>query len=246
MVALLLLERQQHPLINRARTTLNDAIVPMIDLASTPSRWLDDSTSNVRDWIHAHNENNALKNENNVLRKWQQRALILESENRRLRALLHMEALPLLNYTAARIVGNDAASMEHSLFIRLTPPHNFQNNMAVMTHQGLVGRLQDVGTSSARVLLSTDANSRIPVMTEGSRIKAILVGNNSDHPELQYLPDDVKITKGERIISSGDGGVFPAGIPIGIVVATGSTPKINLYIDRHSLEHVLIATEKGL
>jgi rod shape-determining protein MreC len=245
MIGLLILERQQHPLIARMRSSANDILVPVVDVASTPSRWIDILLQNVHSWVVTRKENVTLKNENSMLRQWQQRAVLLEAENRRLRDLLHMEALPLLQYASARVIGNNAASMEHRLFVRLPTSRIFTNAMAVMTHQGLVGRLQQVGTSTATILLCTDANSRIPVITENSRIKAILVGNNTDTPELHYLPDDTKLTAGEPIITTGDGGVFPAGIPVGVVMSSGSTPKVDLYMNRHTLEYVLIATEKG-
>ena len=82
-----------------------------------------------------------------------------------------------------------------------------------------VGRVTEVGDRAARILLLTDLNSRVPVAFDGSRERAVLAGDNSDRPRLLYLPEQSAVKIGERIVSSGNGGIFPPGLPIGIVSA---------------------------
>jgi rod shape-determining protein MreC len=81
----------------------------------------------------------------------------------------------------------------------------------------MLGRVIEVGEKAARVLLLTDINSRVPVLIEGSNQKAILSGNNGDYLSLKHLPADSSLSEGGRIVTSGDGGIFPAGLPIGRV-----------------------------
>src|SRR5205807_3200695 len=90
---------------------------------------------------------------------------------------------------------------------------------AAVSDEGLVGRLTEVGSRASRVLLITDLNSRIPVVIESSHANAVLAGDNSERPRLAYVaePDTVKI--GDRILTSGEGGVFPPGVPVGMVAA---------------------------
>jgi rod shape-determining protein MreC len=91
------------------------------------------------------------------------------------------------------------------------------------------------------VLLLTDLNSRIPVVVENSRINAVLAGDNSERPRLIYIgePDSVKI--GDRVVSSGEGGVFPPGLPVGVVAALGpGGPRIETYAELSQLGYVLV------
>ena len=90
---------------------------------------------------------------------------------------------------------------------------------AAITGEGLVGRLTEVGNRAARVLLITDLNSRIPVTIESSHANAVLAGDNSERPRLLYLPSPDAVKIGDRIVTSGEGGVFPPGLPVGVVAA---------------------------
>ena len=82
---------------------------------------------------------------------------------------------------------------------------------------GLVGRISGVGSSTSRVLLLTDASSRIPVSIPASGQNAILAGDNSPYPFVDFLEHPDRVRPGDRVISSGDGGVFPAGLLVGQV-----------------------------
>ena len=86
-----------------------------------------------------------------------------------------------------------------------------------MTGDGLVGRVAELGDHAARILLLTDLNSRVPVVIEETRERAILSGDNTERPALAYLPPDARVSSGQRVVTSGSGGVLPAGLPIGTV-----------------------------
>ena len=88
--------------------------------------------------------------------------------------------------------------------------------------RGLVGRVMEVGMRSARVLLLTDINSRIPVVMEQSRARAMLVGTNGPRPRLLHWPEGVQPAEGERIVTSAEANAFPAGLPVGTVRFTAS------------------------
>ena len=91
------------------------------------------------------------------------------------------------------------------------------------------------------MLLLTDLNSRVPVVVEKSRVRAILAGNNTDRPELQFLADSMPLQLGERIVTSGHGGVFPSGIPIGVVTQISHRgAEIELFADFDRLEYVRV------
>jgi rod shape-determining protein MreC len=101
---------------------------------------------------------------------------------------------------------------------------------AAMTGEGLVGRVSEVGSRAARILLITDLNSRVPVVVDGTRQRAILAGDNSARPSLRYA-DSGTIRTGDRIVTSGQGGVFPPGLPVGVV---GSVDSEGIWVEPYS------------
>jgi rod shape-determining protein MreC len=90
-----------------------------------------------------------------------------------------------------------------------------------MTPQGLAGRIIDVGGRSARILLITDFNSRLPVVVERSGDQAILTGDNTDQPKLRFLPLGPDLRVGDRILTSGRDGLLPPGLMVGQISAMG-------------------------
>jgi rod shape-determining protein MreC len=98
-----------------------------------------------------------------------------------------------------------------------------------------------VGLRSARFLLLTDINSHLPVMLEGSRAKAILTGDNSDRPRLNYLSPSSNASPGDRVVTSGHGGVFPPGMPIGVISSVqDGIARVEPFVHRHQLEYVTV------
>ncbi len=238
------LSHGQHPLTTRITSAINDAFLPIIEALSQPAILAQRMKQNAIHWNYTYEENAKLRQENAQLLAWQNLALKLEAENKALRSLFQLEALPPLTYTSARIVGARAGSLEHSLLLALPIGHHVKPEQAVMSQQGLVGRIKEVGERSATVLLITDSNTRIPVISERSRIRAILAGDNTAQPTLQYLPDNQKPEKGERIITSDDGHVFPAGIPVGEATDLQQHKmRIIPFASLATLEYVLIASQ---
>jgi rod shape-determining protein MreC len=93
---------------------------------------------------------------------------------------------------------------------------------AALAREGLVGRVAEVGSRAARILLITDLNSRVPVVVDGTHRRAILAGDNAARPSLRYADTGGTMRIGDRIVTSGQGGVFPPGLPVGVVVSADS------------------------
>ena len=109
----------------------------------------------------------------------------------------------------------------------LTPARKGQ---VALDERGFVGRVTEVGSRSARVLLATDINSRIPVTLENSRARAIMVGNNAARPRLQHWPEGQVPREGDRVVTSAEAGAFPSGLPVGVVRWTESgAPEVELF-----------------
>ena len=112
---------------------------------------------------------------------------------------------------------------------------------AVISEAGLVGHIVEAGERASRLLLLTDLNSRVPVVVESSRARAILAGNNSDRPKLRFLADNAVPPPGERIVTSGHGGVFPSGLAVGLV-APGDLggARVEPFADFNRIEYVRV------
>ncbi len=141
------------------------------------------------------------------------------AENARLRELLHLAPDPAISFVSTRVIANSGGSFVRSVLVDAGRSEGLARGQAAMTGSGLVGRVTEVGEHAARVLLLTDLNSRVPVAFDGSRERAVLAGDNSNRPRLVYLPEVSAVKIGDRIVSSGNGGIFPPGLPIGVVAA---------------------------
>jgi rod shape-determining protein MreC len=112
---------------------------------------------------------------------------------------------------------------------------------ATMDGLGLVGRISGVAQNTSRVILLTDASSRIPATIQPSGQRAIIAGDNSAAPPLDFIENPDLVRPGDRIVSSGDGGVFPAGLVIGQVAADpGGRLRVRLAADYERLEFLRV------
>ncbi len=223
------------------RNSVTDIVSPALILLSEPFRQVAAVTNSVTGMSELRAENTQLRAENARLREWYQTALMLESENQSLHALLNVKPDPAHRFITARVIGDSGNAYVKSAIVSAGQNDLVQKGQAVLSGDGLVGRIIESGRSSARVLLLTDVNSRVPVLIEGSRQKAILMGQNTDLPALKYLPVDTDIKEGTRIITSGNGGMFMSGLPIGTVkIGKDGLPYVKPYADISRITHVRI------
>ena len=130
-------------------------------------------------------------------------------------------------------------SRSHALIIYSAGNDTIKKGQVVLSDNGVVGRVERVGQVYSKVILVTDINSKIPVMVEKSRIRGILSGDNTGMPKLIFTPLEADLNVGDKIVTSGVAGVFPAGLPIGKIVAIDKNNiKINTFSDLDRLEYV--------
>ncbi len=240
-VTLIWLSQADNRIATNIRTTVTDGLVPLVATLSAPADFIERANDKFNGILYLYEENARLQKENARLVQWQNVARQLEAENASLRKLAGLKAATDMHYISARIVGSTAHLYSHTIMLDSGSKEGIEPYQAVLTHEGLVGRIKDMGKSSARVIAITDINSRIPVMGESSRDKAILTGDNSDEPLLAHLPEETGVHVGERIITTSDGGVFPAGLVVGEVTAIdGNRVRVKPYVDFHKLEYVRV------
>lgn len=217
-------------LFESVRSSVTDAVAPLLDTLARPVAALDSAVGRVRSIVAVYQENARLAEENDKLLGWQQAALSLASENAELRELLKLAPEPPISYVTARVIADSGGAYARSVIVDAGRENGVGRGEAAVSGEGLVGRVSEVGSRTARILLITDLNSRVPVVIEGSRQRALLVGDNSERPGLSYLDSGSAARIGDRIVTSGQGGVFPPGLPVGVVAALdGELPRVEPY-----------------
>ena len=186
-------------------------------LLAEPLARLRDVADSARDVFTLASENARLREENEQLRKWQAIALALDAENTTLKANLKWIPDPVPSFVTARVVADASGVYARAVLLSAGPNHGITKGQIALDDRGLVGRVTEVGARSVRVLLLTDMNSRIPVILEGSRSRAILTGTNGARPRLQYWTEGVQPVEGERVVTSAEANAFPADLPVGTV-----------------------------
>lgn len=239
--ALMLLGRADSPVVEHIRVVVDDGVAPVLDVLSQPAGAIASVVNAVHDLASLRAENVRLREQNERLLQWQAAARRLDSENQSLRAQLNFVPGPDPSFITARIVGDTGGAFVHSMLINAGSRDGVRKGQAVMAGDVLVGRIAEVGERSARVLLLTDINSHVPVVVEGSRAKAILTGDNTDRPRLNYLSPNVAAGQGDRVVTSGHGGAFPPGIPIGVIASVqDGLVRVDPFVHRYRLEFVTI------
>jgi rod shape-determining protein MreC len=207
--------------VERLRVAMTDFMAPVMSAVSKPFATVGDSVGGIRTMRELKAENIRLREDNAKLQQWYEAALKLQAQNQSFRELLNVKADPALVFVTARIISDPGGAFVKSVLLPVGSSHNVTKGNAVMSGHGLIGRVVEAGTQSSRVLLITDLNSRIPVMVQDTRTRAILAGRNTDLLRLERLPIDSGLSVGQRIVTSGDGGQLPPDIPIGTIVDIG-------------------------
>lgn len=203
------------------RSGVMDLFAPVLATVNVPVQTAATYVRAVTGLAAMQEENARLQAENQRLREWYQTALQLEARNSALEGLLNVAADPQSRFVTARIIADSGNAYVRSMLVLAGHENNVYKGQPVLAAEGLVGRVIEAGDRAARVLLLNDMNSRIPVMVEGKNWRAILAGTNNGLPALDHLPPEAlkDMEEGLRIVTSGHGGLFPFGLPVGEVVA---------------------------
>jgi rod shape-determining protein MreC len=239
--SLMMVGRAEVVMVDRARAMVLNATAPILDIISEPVSTVVSAYHYTAGLFDAYSENQQLKAEIARLKSLDQTAAKLAAENAMLRDLTHFVPDGALNFVSGRVIGEAGGPFVRSVLINIGSEDGLSRGDAVVNGEGLVGRLTDVGDRASRVLLLTDLNSRVPVVIEETRERAILAGDNTGRPTLAYLPPDARVKSGQRVVTSGNGGVLPPGLPIGtVVVERDGVPRVQPFVDWDKLEFVRV------
>jgi rod shape-determining protein MreC len=245
-VGLMILGKADTVVVEQVRIHVTDVAAPILDGLSRPVDAAVAQIEDIQGWLALREENRRLVAEREQLLRWQQVARQLQAENASLRQLLNVVAEPDLRFVSARVVADTGGAFANSLLINAGNQAGIAKGQVVVGSDGLVGRIAGAGPRSARVLLITDLNSRVPVVVGPARIRAILAGDNSARPRLLYVAQGAAISAGDRVVTSGQADAFPPGLDVGVVASVDDSGiRVKPFIDRHRLEYVRVIDYLG-
>ena len=220
-VAVLLSDRRetmQAGAYGAARAVTDMVGQPASQVVAAPGRWTGQSLVFLRSYFFAAEENRLLRSEVKELQQWRDAAVALADTNARYKALLGFRTDPPIPMVAARVVLDARGPFSNSRLADAGREAGVQVGNPVMSDRGLIGRVVGVTRGASRVLMLTDVASRTPVLIDRTDARAILAGDGSQTPRLDYLRGQAPVKVGDRVLTSGDGGIFPRGLPIGTAV----------------------------
>lgn len=223
------------------RASFTDIAAPLLELAAQPIRAVKGIGPYFRMQGDLARENAELRQQLIEARYWEDLAYRQRDRIEVYESALNVQTQATQDRIGAWTVADPRGPFVHARLIGRGRNAGIADGYPVINLYGLVGRVYETGERSARVLLLTDLNSNIPVMVDRSNSRAILTGDNSEYPRLQYLGRNPDIEAGDRIVSSGDDGVLPRGLPVGVAVPTRDGGwRVELYSDQAPIDFVWV------
>jgi rod shape-determining protein MreC len=214
-----LIWRIDSPRVERFRAAFVDRVIPSMDWALIPVTKLADMVAGFQSYASLYDQNQELRRELQRMKSWKEAAVQLEQQNAKLLAQNQVRLDPKLTSVSGVVLADSGSPFRQSVLLNVGSRDGIVDGWATMDGLGLVGRISGVGDRTARVILLTDASSRIPVTIQPSGQKAMLVGDNTAAPPIEFLETPEQVRPGDRVVSSGDGGIFPSGLLVGVIEA---------------------------
>lgn len=238
--------RIDSPRVERFRAQVTDRVVPNMDWAMAPVTATINLVRDYQSYQRLSDQNRELRNELRQMQAWKEAALQLEQENARLLDLNNVRLDPRLTFVTGVVMADSGSPFRQSVLLNVGARDGIVDGWAAMDGIGLVGRISGIGQTTARVILLTDASSSIPAVVQPSGQGALVSGDNSSAPALDFLESPDLVRPGDRVVTSGDGGVFPAGLLIGQVAADpAGRLRVRLAADYERLEFLRVLRHLG-
>lgn len=246
LVGLFLVWRIDSPRVERLRSAALDAVIPHVAWVMQPVTGFAQMAGAYRSYAALSEENRELRRELQQMQAWKEAALQLEQKNARLLDLNNVRLDPKLTFVTGSVLADSGSPFRQSVLLNVGARDGIRDGWAAMDGLGLVGRISGVGARTARVVLLTDAASMIPVTIQPSGQKVLLAGDNTALPRIAFLENADLVQPGDRVVSSGDGGIFPAGLLVGQVArGTDQRFRVRLAADYGRLEFLRVLRYGG-
>ena len=246
LIGIFLVWRIDSPRVERFRAEVIDRVVPSMDWAMAPVTGAVNLIRDFQSYQRIVEQNNELRRELQQMKAWKEAALQLEQENARLLDLNNVQLDPRLTYITGVVMADSGSPYRQSVLLNIGARDGIVDGWAAMDGIGLVGRISGVGDKISRVILLTDTSSRMPVTIQPSGQTAMVMGDNTAAPALDFIEDNDLVRPGDRVVSSGDGGVFPAGLLVGQVAEDkAGRLRVRLAADYERLEFLRVLRHLG-
>ena len=212
---LLVLSKINLPVTNYLKIALNEIVYRSSFIISVPEKKVLELTGTIRDHYNVYNDYLKIKEKLNQLQTEKYETKFLKEENKRLKKTID-EYIYSSEELIAKVLIDKKSPFLKSIIVNKGSKDNIKLGMAVLDGSYLVGKIVEVNYSTARALLVSDLNSKIPVGLEPNNIQSILSGTGKENGEIEYLESDIFIEDQSVVYTSGSGGLFKSGIPVGI------------------------------
>ncbi len=226
-IAIFVLWRIDNPRVEALRLSLMDKLLPSFEWTLNPITSASRMIADFEELDRVYEQNRELRRELQRMKGWREAALQLEEKNARLRALNNVRLSPRVSFISGEVLTDSGSPFRQSALLNIGRIDGVQDGSATVDGLGLVGRVSGVGDRTARVILLTDINSRVPVLVQPAGQRALLTGDNTNAPLLEFIEDPEQLRPGDRVVTSGDGGIFPSDLLVG-TVATGPQGRLRV------------------
>ena len=246
LFGLFVLWRIDSPRVEKFRAVVIDTFVPSFEWILRPMTSVVKLAKDYQSYEKLLEQNKELRRELQQMKSWKEAALQLEQENARLLDLNQLRVDSKLTHVSGIVVADSGSPFRQSVLLNIGSRDGIQDGWAAMDGLGLVGRISGVGSSTSRVILLTDNASQIPVIIQPSGQRAILVGDNSYAPPVEFIENVDLVRPGDRIVTSGGGGVLPEGLLIGtLALDPNNRLRARLAADYERLEFLKVLRDYG-
>ena len=241
LLGLFLLWRIDSPRVERLRMEITDRVISNFATITAPVTSAVNILRSARGYTRIYQQNQELRRELQQMKAWKEAALQREQENARLLDLNNVRLDPKFTKITGVVLADSGSPFRQTVLLNVGRQDGIVDGWAAIDGIGLVGRIAGVGERTSRVILLTDTSSRIAVSIESNGQRAMIVGDNTSRPPLEFLEDPETVRPGDRVVTSGDAGVFPSGLLVGQVTQTQSGRlRVRLAADMQRLEFLRV------
>lgn len=214
---------------------------PVGGVFAAPVRWFGHASDYVGGYFFAVSENRRLRRELAELQPWRDQAIALKNVNARYEAMLGIRPEPPVAMRTGRSITDARGPFSNARLVDVGAAKGVKVGNPVINEHGLVGRIVGTAPNVSRMLLLTDVASRTPVLVDRTDARALLTGDGSGNPRLEFVRGSGSVQVGDRILSSGDGGGYPRGLPIGVAAkGIDGSWRVKLFSDRGAIDYVRV------
>ena len=231
--------------VNKVKIVIREIVYRSSFIVSVPENYLKKTYQNIQNHFIIYNDYFEIKSEIEKLNSEKTVDQFIIGENKRLKKIID-DYVAESEEVVAKIIIDKNSPFLRSLIVNKGSKNNIKLGMAVLDKNYLIGKVVEVNFLTSRVLLLSDLNSKIPVIIEPGGFQSILSGTGKNDGILQYLKENYLIVGKNRVYTSGAGGLFKAGIPIGKIEKTelDEQNKVNFFSDFSQLRFVKIKSFK--